>query len=95
MFAANKMFNLKRNHQIPPTTKVSESPLDNYHDALISAVESKGFYWLKHNIKPFSLYDPRSKTGCHDLEEEEIVKKQWQEAEEKTFKNPLIFVKNS
>ena len=65
------------------------------NDALISAVESKGFYWLKHNIKPFLLYDPRSKTGCHDLEEEEIVKKQWQEAEEKTFKNPLIFVKNS
>ena len=63
--------------------------------SFISAVESKGFHWLKHNIKPFSLYDPRSKTGCHDLEEEEIVKKQWQEAEEKTFKNPLIFVKNS
>ena len=52
------------------------------NDAFISAVESKGFHWLKHNIKPFSLYDPRSKTGCHDLEEE------------KTFKNPLIFVKN-
>ena len=68
---------------------------DNALESFISAVESKGFYWLKHNIKPFSLYDPRSKTGCHDLEEEEIVKKQWQEAEEKTFKNPLIFVKNS
>ena len=67
---------------------------DNAKEAIISAVESKGFHWLKHNIKPFSLYDPRSKTGCHDLEEEEIVKKQWQEAEEKTFKNPLIFVKN-
>ena len=66
---------------------------DNAKEAVISAVESKGFYWLKHNIKPFSLYDPRSKTGCHDLEEEEIVKKQWQEAEEKTFINPLIFVK--
>ena len=66
---------------------------DNAKEAIISAVESKGFHWLKHNIKPFSLYDPRSKTGCHDLEEEEIVKKQWQEAEEKTFKNPLIFVK--
>ena len=64
------------------------------NDAFISAVESKGFHWLKHNIKPFSLYDPRSKTGCHDLEEEENVTKQWQEAEEKTFKNPLIFVKN-
>ena len=64
-------------------------------ESFISDIESKGFYWLKHNIKPFSLYDPRSKTGCHDLEEEEIVKKQWQEAEEKTFKNPLIFVKKS
>ena len=63
-------------------------------ESFISAIESKGFNWLKHNIKPFSLYDPRSKTGCHDLEEEEIVKKQWQEAESKTFKNPLIFVKN-
>ena len=61
--------------------------------SFISAVESKGFYWLKHNVRNFSLYDPRSKTGCHDLEEEDIVTKQWQEAEEKTFKNPLIFVK--
>ena len=65
------------------------------NDALISAVESKGFYWLKHNVRSFSLYDPRSKTGCHDLEEEETITKQWQEAEEKTFRNPLIFVKNS
>ena len=62
-------------------------------ESFISAVESKGFYWLKHNVRNFSLYDPRSKTGCHDLEEEDIVTKQWQEAEEKTFKNPLIFVK--
>ena len=66
---------------------------DNALESFISAIESKGFHWLKHNIKLFSLYDPRSKTGCHDLEEEEIVKKQWQEAEEKTFRNPLIFVK--
>ena len=62
--------------------------------SFISAVESKEFFWLKHNVRNFSLYDPRSKTGCHDLEEEDIITKQWQEAEEKTFKNPLIFVKN-
>ena len=62
-------------------------------ESFISAVESKGFYWLKHNVRSFSLYDPRSKTGCHDLEEEETITKQWQEAEEKTFRNPLIFVK--
>ena len=66
---------------------------DNSIESFISAVESKGYYWLKHNVRNFSLYDPRSKTGCHDLEEEDIVTKQWQEAEEKTFKNPLIFVK--
>ena len=64
-------------------------------ESVISAVESKGFHWLKHNVRSFSLYDPRSKTGCHDLEEEETITKQWQEAEEKTFRNPLIFVKNS
>ena len=69
--------------------------LDNALESFISAVESKGFYWLKHNVRSFSLYDPRSKTGCHDLEEEETITKQWQEAEEKTFRNPLIFVKNS
>ena len=62
-------------------------------EAVISAVESKSFHWLKHNVKSFSLYDPRSKTGCHDLEEEDTITKQWQEAEEKTLRNPLIFVK--
>ena len=67
----------------------------SFEDSFISAVESKGFHWLKHNVRSFSLYDPRSKTGCHDLEEEETITKQWQEAEEKTFRNPLIFVKNS
>ena len=66
---------------------------NNAKESFISAVESKGFYWLKHNVKSFSLYDPRSKTGCHDLEEEDTITKQWQEAEEKTFRNPLIFVK--
>ena len=64
-------------------------------ESFISEVESKGFYWLKHNVKSFSLYDPRSKTGCHDLEEEDTITKQWQKAEEKTFRNPLIFVKKS
>lgn len=62
-------------------------------ESVISAVESKEFFWLKHNVRNFSLYDPRSKTGCHDLEEEDVITKQWKEAEEKTFKNPLIFVK--
>ena len=64
-------------------------------ESFISEVESKGFYWLKHNVRSFSLYDPRSKTGWHDLEEEDTITKQWQEAEEKTFRNPVIFIKKS
>ena len=75
--------------KIPVNTYCYNSAIESF----ISAVESKYFYWLKHNVKSFSLYDPRSKTGCHDLEEEDTITKQWQEAEEKTFKNPLIFVK--
>ena len=63
--------------------------------SFISEVESKGFHWLKHDVRSFSLYDPRSKTGWHDLEEEDTITKQWQEAEEKTFRNPVIFIKKS
>ena len=62
------------------------------NDALISAVESKEKFWLENpiqNTKPtddISFYD--------SLEQKELAIKKWQEAEEKTFKNPLIFVKN-
>lgn len=52
--------------------------LDNAKDSFISAVESKKFYWLENNIS--------IGTSVEDY-------KKWQEAEEKTFKNPLIFVK--
>ena len=59
--------------------------------SFISAVESKGFYWLENSIgnKPMSYNLPLYKieNRCDNL-------KKWQEAEEKTFKNPLIFVKN-
>ena len=77
--------------KIPVNTYCYNSAIESF----ISAVESKGFYWLKHNVRSFSLYDPRSKTGWHDLEEEDTITKQWQEAEEKTFRNPLILVKKS
>lgn len=52
--------------------------LDNAKDSFISAVESKKFYWLENNIS--------IGTSVEDY-------KKWQEAEEKTFRNPLIFVK--
>ena len=60
--------------------------------SFISAVESKEKFWLENpvqNTKPtddISFYD--------SLEQKELAIKKWQEAEEKTFKNPLIFVKN-
>ena len=59
--------------------------------SFISAVESKEKFWLENpvqNTKPtddISFYD--------SLEQKELAIKKWQEAEEKTFKNPLIFVK--
>ena len=77
--------------KIPVNTYCYNSAIESF----ISGVESKKFHWLKHNVKSFSLYDPRSKTGRHDLEEEDTITKQWQEAEEKTFRNPVIFVKKS
>lgn len=65
--------------------------LDNALDSFISAVESKEKFWLENPIgnKPMSYNLPLYKIGnrCDKL-------KKWKEAEEKTFKNPLIFVKN-
>ena len=59
-------------------------------ESFISAVESKEKFWLENPIgnKPMSYNLPLYKIGnrCDKL-------KKWQEAEEKTFKNPLIFVK--
>ena len=63
---------------------------DNALDSFISAIENKENFWLENPIgnKPMSYNLPLYKIGnrCDNL-------KQWQEAEEKTFKNPLIFVK--
>ena len=65
--------------------------LDNAKESFISAVESKGFYLLENPIeKPieddYNLGDIHSGFFRTKLN-------QWQEAEEKTFRNPLIFVK--
>ena len=58
--------------------------------SFISAVESKDKFWLENPIgnKPMSYNLPLYKieNRCDNL-------KKWQEAEEKTLKNPLIFVK--
>ena len=82
-----------RSYEIYNDYKYNDSRwLDDAKESFISAVESKGFYWLENPIeKPSKL---------HYLGEQMVAKyqyerdlRQWEEAEEKTFRNPLIFVK--
>ena len=55
-------------------------------EAIISAVESKEKFWLENPIKIIERGE--------DTEHNRVLNQnEWQEAEEKTFKNPLIFVK--
>ena len=63
--------------------------------SFISAVESKGFYWLENPIEKPINYDLWAKYGDFTQYGKILTEKclKWQEAEEKTFKNPLIFVK--
>ena len=58
--------------------------------SFISAIESKGFFWLEN---PISLKRVRIYKSVGDTFKSNGIKKVWQEAEEKTFRNPLIFVK--
>lgn len=61
-------------------------------ESLISAIESKGFYWLENPIEKPINRDEYYKS--EKVDSFEILLKKWQEAEEKTFKNPLISIKN-
>ena len=64
--------------------------------SFISAVESKGFYWLENLIEKPKHYELWAKYGDFTQYGKKLTEEclKWQEAEEKTFKNPLIFVKN-
>ena len=53
--------------------------------SFISAVESKDFHWLENPMPPY--------IPVIDKKADENYMKKYFEAEEKTFKNPLIFVK--
>ena len=59
-------------------------------DSFKSAIESKGFFWMEN---PISLERVRIYESVGDTFKSNGIKKIWQEAEEKTFRNPLIFVK--
>ena len=57
-------------------------------DAFITSLESKGFYWLENPIKRIELKEWKGTDytfGKYMIE--------FNKAEEKTFRNPLIFVK--
>lgn len=58
--------------------------------SFISAVENKGFYWLKNPIDEPNKYVQK----CMSFENLSNQFKLFDEKEEKTFKNPLIFIKN-
>ena len=64
--------------------------LDNALDSFISSIESKGFYWLKNPIDEPNKYVQK----CMSFENLSNQFKLFDEKEAKTFKNPLIFVKN-
>ena len=58
----------------------------SFEDSFISAIESKGFHWLENPIEIIERGE--------DTEHNRVLNQnEWQEAEEKTFHNPLIFVK--
>ena len=67
---------------------------DNSIESFISAVESKGFYWLenpeKYERNGYEIYADKNKLSRYISKEETASFK----AEKKTFINPLIFVKN-
>ena len=57
-----------------------------YLKNLIYMIANKGFYWLENPIEIIERGE--------DTEHNRVLNQnEWQEAEEKTFKNPLIFVK--
>ena len=60
--------------------------LDNALESFISAVESKEKFWFKN---PIGIIERGEDTEHNRV----LNQNKWQEAEEKTFKNPLIFVK--
>ena len=69
--------------------------LDNALESFISAVESKEKFWLENPIEKPKDYELWAKYGDFTQYGKILTEKclKWQEAEAKTFKNPLIFVK--
>ena len=64
-------------------------------ESFISAVESKGKFWLENPISRPRNYELWAKYGDYTQYGKKLTEEclKWQEAEEKTFRNHLIFVK--
>ena len=69
--------------------------LDDAKESFISAVESKEKFWLENPISRPRNYELWAKYGDYTQYGKKLTEEclKWQEAEEKTFRNPLIFVK--
>ena len=61
--------------------------------SFISAVESKDFHWLENPIPEPEIQGGYTEDGSFIGGYDDDWINEWQEAEAKTFKNPLIFVK--
>ena len=81
----NHIFNTDYYTDYRNENKDCRTPLQSF----ISAVESKGFYWLENPIDEPNKYVQK----CMSYENLSNQFKLFDEKEEKTFKNPLIFVK--
>ena len=81
-----------RSYEIYNDYKYNDSRwLDDAKESFISAVENKGFYWLKNPIDEPNKYVQK----CMSFENLSNQFKLFDEKEEKTFRNPLILVKKS
>lgn len=61
--------------------------------SFISAVESKGFYWLENPYDKLINVNSDIPSSMVRMVNRINHKEQWKESEEKTFRDPLIFVK--
>lgn len=79
-----------RSYEIYNDYKYNDSIwLDDAKESFISAVESKGFYWLEKECDNQFCENGKVDLGYNTFLNCQVC----EEAEEKTFRNPLIFVK--
>ena len=76
-------FNISKNKKVYVDHYDECNCFESAVKSIISYVKIEGFHWLENPIEKPKYYDKILTKNC-------LI---WQEAEEKTFRNPLIFVK--